>query len=152
VSRRGCRPSRALDRRGAGGPGARATARRTGWAAHPRAAHMGSRRARRHGRVPEDAGRPPGAGRLHGGKAGLMTLTASVVIPTRNRCATLATLLERVAPQAEAAAAEVVVADNGSTDGTPELLRPLEAQGQLRVVREPTPGATPARNAGPRAP
>src|SRR5436309_1709203 len=80
-----------------------------------------------------------------------MALIASVVIPTRNRRATLAALLERVAPQAKAAAAEVVVVDNGSTDDTPELLRPLEAQGQLRVVREPTPGATRARNAGARA-
>jgi len=78
-------------------------------------------------------------------------VTASVVIPTRNRRATLAALLDRVDPQATAAGAEVVVVDNGSTDGTPELLRPLEAQGQLRVVREPTPGATRARNAGARA-
>src|SRR5213078_4850976 len=71
-------------------------------------------------------------------------VTASVVIPTRNRRATLAALLERVAPQAKAAGAEVVAVDNGSTDGTPELLRPLEAQGQLRVILEPTPGATRA--------
>src|SRR5438477_7593531 len=112
---------------------------------------MGSRRARRHGRVPEDAGRRPGAGRLHGGKAGLMMPTASVVIPTRNRCATLATLLERVAPQAEGAAAEVVVVDNGSTDGTPGTLRQREAGGKLRTVFEPIPGATRARNAGARA-
>ncbi len=80
-----------------------------------------------------------------------MMPTASVVIPTRNRCATLATLLERVAPQAEAAAAEVVVVDNGSTDGTPETLRQLEAEGKLRIVFEPIPGATRARNAGARA-
>ena len=80
-----------------------------------------------------------------------MMPTASVVIPTRNRCATLATLLERVAPQAEAAAAEVVVVDNGSTDGTPETLRQLEADGKLRIVFEPIPGATRARNAGARA-
>src|SRR3989449_252379 len=112
---------------------------------------MGSRRPRRLGRVPEDAGRCPGAGRLHGGKAGIMMPTASVVIPTRNRCATLATLLERVAPQAEAAAAEVVVVDNGSTDGTPQTLRQLEVDGKLRIVFEPIPGATRARNAGARA-
>ena len=78
-------------------------------------------------------------------------MTASVVIPTRNRRATLAALLERVAPQAKAAGAEVLVVDNGSTDGTPELLRPLEADGRVRVVHEPTPGATRARNAGARA-
>src|SRR5207247_11362295 len=84
-------------------------------------------------------------------QAGIWILPASVVIPPRNRCATLATLLERVAPQAQAAAAEVVVVDNGSTDGTPETLRQLEADGKLRIVFEPIPGATRARNAGARA-
>src|SRR5437899_2082026 len=80
-----------------------------------------------------------------------MALTASVVIPTHNRRATLAALLERAAPQATAAGAEVVVVDNGSTDGTREALARLEADGRVRVVREPTPGATRARNAGARA-
>src|SRR5438046_10244150 len=77
-----------------------------------------------------------------------MALIASVVIPTRNRRATLTALLERVAPQAAAAGAEVVVVDNGSTDGTREALARLAAEGRLRVVLEPTPGATRARNAG----
>src|SRR5437773_12002153 len=80
-----------------------------------------------------------------------MALIASVVIPTRNRRATLTALLERVAPQAAAAGAEVVVADNGSTDGTREVLARLAAEGRLRVVLEPVPGATRARNAGARA-
>ena len=78
-------------------------------------------------------------------------MTASVVIPTRNRRATLAALLARVAPQAQSAGAEVVVVDNGSTDGTREALARLEADGRVRVVLEPTPGATRARNAGARA-
>src|SRR6266550_3714961 len=78
-----------------------------------------------------------------------MALTASVVIPTRNRRATLTALLERVGPQT--AGAEVVVVDNGSTDGAREALARLEADGRLRVVLEPTPGATRARNAGARA-
>src|SRR5213078_249487 len=76
-----------------------------------------------------------------------MALIASVVIPTRNRRATLAALLERVAPQAAAAGAEVVVVDNGSTDGTRESLARLAADGRLRVVHEPVPGATRARTA-----
>src|SRR2546428_3124653 len=78
-----------------------------------------------------------------------MALTASVVIPSRNRRATLMALLERVGPQT--AGAEIVVVDNGSTDGTREALARLEADGRVRVVLEPTPGATRARNAGARA-
>jgi len=83
----------------------------------------------------------------------LVDLTASVVIPTRNRCGTLQALLDAVVPQASAAGAEVVVVDNGSTDGTGELLRRrcAESGGQVRVVVEPTPGATRTRNAGARA-
>src|SRR5262245_11184433 len=77
--------------------------------------------------------------------------TASVVIPTRNRRATLELLLERIAPQATAAGAEVLVVDNGSSDGTREALGRLAATGRLRVVDEPVPGATRARNAGARA-
>src|SRR5438552_13022687 len=78
-------------------------------------------------------------------------LTASVVIPTRNRRATLEALLARIAPQAATAGAEVVVVDNGSTDGTREALAGLEAEGRLRVVMEPEPGVSRARNAGARA-
>jgi len=80
-----------------------------------------------------------------------MAVTASVVIPTRNRRATLAALLERVAPHAAAAGAEVLVVDNGSTDGTPEVLHRLGADGRLRVVMESVPGVSRARNAGARA-
>src|SRR5438094_1724929 len=78
-------------------------------------------------------------------------LTASVVIPTRNRRATLEALLARIAPQAATAGAEVVVVDNGSTDGTREALAGLEAEGRLRVVIESEPGLSRARNAGGRA-
>ncbi len=78
-------------------------------------------------------------------------LTASVVIPTRNRRATLEALLARIAPQAATAGAEVVVVDNGSTDGTREALAGLEAEGRLRVVMEAVPGVSRARNAGARA-
>lgn len=82
-----------------------------------------------------------------------MSVRASVVIPTRDRRATLLPLLDAVLGQAAAAGAEVVVADNGSRDGTREALGPLAAAsgGRLSVVEEPTPGATRARNAGARA-
>ncbi len=71
-------------------------------------------------------------------------LRLSVVIPTLNEAAYLPNLLEALAAQTRPAD-EVIVADAGSTDGTPEIARRHGA----RVV----PGGTPAvgRNAGARA-
>jgi glycosyltransferase involved in cell wall biosynthesis len=75
----------------------------------------------------------------------------SVIIPTRDRLpklrATLAGLAEQELGDVEA---EVIVVDNGSTDGTPEALTDV-ADGfplPLRPLAEPAPGAGPARNAG----
>ena len=47
-----------------------------------------------------------------------MSFAASIVIPTRNRRGTLMPLLEHALGEAGAAGAEVIVVDNGSTDGT----------------------------------
>jgi glucosyl-dolichyl phosphate glucuronosyltransferase len=82
-----------------------------------------------------------------------MSPVASIVIPTRNRRATLVPLVEALLPQAGAANAEVVVVDNGSSDGTAEALATLvpTAGERLRTVVEGEPGATRARNAGARA-
>jgi glycosyltransferase involved in cell wall biosynthesis len=79
-----------------------------------------------------------------------LELAASVVIPTRNRRAALLPLLDRLLPEATAFRAEVVVVDNGSTDGTVDALRALAAtaNGHVRCVSEAIPGATRARNAG----
>jgi glycosyltransferase involved in cell wall biosynthesis len=78
-------------------------------------------------------------------------VNVSIVVPTRDRRVTLLQLLERILPQAAASGAEVLVVDNGSTDGTVEALRELEQRGRVRWITEPTPGATRARNAGARA-
>jgi cellulose synthase/poly-beta-1,6-N-acetylglucosamine synthase-like glycosyltransferase len=77
--------------------------------------------------------------------------TASVVIPTRNRAATLETVLARVVPIAAAAGAEVIVADNGSTDATADVIRRAAARAPVEHVVEAVPGATRVRNAAMRA-
>ncbi|HEY0441114.1 MAG TPA: glycosyltransferase, partial [Xanthobacteraceae bacterium] len=47
----------------------------------------------------------------------------SIVIPVLNEAATIAAALARLAPL-RATGAEVIVADGGSRDGTPEIARP----------------------------
>lgn len=79
-----------------------------------------------------------------------MELTASIVVPTRNRVRTLEQVLAALVPAARTIAAEVIVADNGSTDGTPELARRLANNGVRHVV-EAVAGATRVRNAAMRA-
>jgi glycosyltransferase involved in cell wall biosynthesis len=75
----------------------------------------------------------------------------SVVIPTFNRKETLALCLQALEEQdAPAGRAEVVVVDDGSTDGTAEFLEEAagRAPGRLRFVRQPNSGPAAARNAG----
>src|SRR5215213_4961126 len=69
----------------------------------------------------------------------------SVVIPTYNR----ARLLPRAIDSALAACApgdEIIVADDGSTDGTEAALAPY--QSRIRYLPLPHRGAAAARNAG----
>src|SRR5438034_6708463 len=75
---------------------------------------------------------------------------ATVAIPTRNRRARLIPLLERLIPQAADVGADILVVDNGSSDGTVEAVRAL-AGDTVRCIVEPGAGATRARNAGARA-
>ena len=56
----------------------------------------------------------------------------SVVIPLLNERETFPLLLDRI--RAVAPDAEVIVVDDGSTDGSRELLRELDAQGALRAL------------------
>jgi hypothetical protein len=75
----------------------------------------------------------------------------SVVIPTRNRVASVASTIGAVLEQ-EGITFEVVVVDDGSTDGTAEGLAEIACrEPRLRVVREEHGGVGAARNAGMRA-
>ncbi len=48
----------------------------------------------------------------------MIAATATVAIPTRNRRGRLIPLLERLIPQAADVGADILVVDNGSSDGT----------------------------------
>jgi glycosyltransferase involved in cell wall biosynthesis len=77
------------------------------------------------------------------------------VIPTRNGAARVPQVLEALLADAGATPCEVVVVDNGSTDGTAEAVDAHPATARLRaagvdvrVVPEPRAGLTFARSAG----
>ena len=73
----------------------------------------------------------------------------SVVIPARNRAATLPSCLESVLAQTHPAA-EVVVVDDGSTDNTEAVVQAFAARG-VRYERATGRGAQAARNQGARS-
>lgn len=79
-----------------------------------------------------------------------MTPAISVVVPTRNRAAALATLVEALIGQdASGIAFEVLIVDNGSTDRTADVVaRAAAGDPRVRFIREPNRGASHARNAG----
>lgn len=68
----------------------------------------------------------------------------SVVMIARDEAAHIFPALLGFARMDLSQATELIVVDNGSTDATPRILKDLE----VKVVREETPGWTPARNAG----
>lgn len=72
----------------------------------------------------------------------------TVVIPARNAATTIADQLRAVVAQAAEQAAEVLVVDNGSTDGTGDVARGFPG---VHVLVEPRAGLNRARNAGTRA-
>lgn len=69
----------------------------------------------------------------------------SVVIPSHNRSAWLVAALESVFAQTEPAF-EIIVADDGSTDDTPDVLRKYE--GRVKVLTQRNAGPSAARNLG----
>jgi glycosyltransferase involved in cell wall biosynthesis len=72
----------------------------------------------------------------------------TAVVCTRNRAARLELCLRRLLRQsAPRGAYEILVVDNGSTDGTADVCRRFEPDG-VRRIEEPVVGLSPARNAG----
>ncbi len=71
--------------------------------------------------------------------------TASIVIPTRNRPHYLAVALDTVAPQAEAAGAEIIVVNDGHDSETEAVAMRF---GTRVVAPAPPGGVNAARNAG----
>jgi glycosyltransferase involved in cell wall biosynthesis len=69
----------------------------------------------------------------------------SVVVPTYNRAWCLAEALDSVLAQ-DVAGVELIVVDDGSTDGTPQLLAGYG--GAIRILRQENRGVSAARNAG----
>lgn len=76
----------------------------------------------------------------------------SVVIPARNAGSTLEEQLAALSKQTYAGAWEVIIADNGSTDGTSELARRWEDRLPKLIVLDASerPGSSFARNCGAR--
>lgn len=92
------------------------------------------------------------AGR-EGAPASTVGPAVSLVICTRNRAAFLRPMLDSLEALERGDLLEIVFVDNGSTDGTAEVLRERHAVSRLptRIVIEPRPGLSNARNAGIRA-
>jgi GT2 family glycosyltransferase len=90
-----------------------------------------------------------GSGRPGGG-AEELNVRISVVIATYNRAGLLRNCLEQLTRQRFEPGDEVLVADNASTDDTPQVIQHAAERFPvtLRAVREGTPGKTPALNAG----
>ena len=76
-------------------------------------------------------------------------MTLSVVIASKDRAGFLARALDSLAAQTGAPEFEIVVADNGSSDGTPAVVAQRQNGGlQLSRVFVPEPNRGKARNAG----
>ncbi len=72
----------------------------------------------------------------------------SVVIPTYNRLDVLPEVLEALEQQEDAPDFEIVVVDDGSTDGTTEWLRERPFRVPAAVLSQPNRGPAAARNLG----
>ena len=81
-----------------------------------------------------------------------LTAYVSVIIATFNRCERLVAALQSLFAGPRDLPFEVIVVDNGSTDGTRAAVQRMADAGHpVRYVHELRRGASPARNAGARA-
>jgi glycosyltransferase involved in cell wall biosynthesis len=71
----------------------------------------------------------------------------SVILPTHNRAAQVQQAIQSVLAQTWTDY-EVIVVDDGSTDGTEAALGPLAREGRIRYVRQANAGPAAARNHG----
>lgn len=82
---------------------------------------------------------------------------ASVIMCVRNGAGTIGRQLEALDRQTESGTFEIVIVDNGSTDGTKEILREWKSSGShaatsiTLIDAGPTPGIPRARNIGARS-
>ena len=77
------------------------------------------------------------------------TFDASVIVPTYNRIESLVDTLDSLAKQEyDASLFEVIVVDDGSSDGTQETLAKSDHPFLLRVISQENQGSAVARNTG----
>ena len=76
-------------------------------------------------------------------------MKTTVIIPTYNRAAMLRGAIHSLLRQRQDADLDLLVIDDGSTDGTAEMLASLSStHPQLRVIRQGNSGVSQARNRG----
>ncbi|HXW03666.1 MAG TPA: glycosyltransferase [Vicinamibacterales bacterium] len=134
------------------GPFAWFAARRLRSAEAKRARSDTARESRRDPPAPDVSSAPrgqPGSADL---RTGASDITVSVVVPTFNRRDSLTRLLQSLGRSRTAAASrlEVIVVDDGSSDGTLEVVRRGGWPFSLHVLTQQRRGAAVARNAGAR--
>jgi len=74
-------------------------------------------------------------------------MSVTAVVPAYNSGERIAEAIESIYAQT-VLPDEVIVVDDGSTDGTPEVLRRFEGRPGFRSIRKPNGGEASARNAG----
>jgi glycosyltransferase involved in cell wall biosynthesis len=77
-----------------------------------------------------------------------MSTPVSFVVPVFNGVRHLQEVLAAVFAQGDGRPLEVIAVDDGSTDGSAELLQALEREGRLRLIAGPRQGAAAAINQG----